>query len=197
MKSINLSDEQIIQDIIAGGNLRLKALQSIYQNKQLKGMVTAFVSKNKGSATDGQDVFHDGMIILDQNVRNGKFRGESPLNGYLYSICRFVWMNQMRKQAHTVHVEILPQADDAAPVETPEGIILDEERKGVLNKLMRTIGERCSSILELWKLSYSMEEIAQTLGFSSADMARKAKYRCHVALLEQIKTNPQWESLLR
>ena len=55
---------------------------------------------------------------------------------------------------------------------------------------------KLQQILELWKLSYSMEEIAETLGFSSPDMARKAKYRCHVSLLEIIRNNPHVEQLL-
>lgn len=197
MKPNNQTDERIISDILAGGRKRMEALQTIYKNRQLRDMVSSFIKNNKGNAEDGQDIFHDGMIALDQNIRNGKFRGESPLDGYLYSICRFLWMNQLRKKTRTVTMETLPQADDAPPVETPEGIFLDEERKDALNRLMEKIGERCSKILELWKLSYSMEEIAELLGFSSAGMARKAKYRCHASLLEQIKNNPQWASLLR
>jgi RNA polymerase sigma factor (sigma-70 family) len=197
MTSITQADARIISDILAGGQSRMEALRIIYQNRKLKDMVSAFVKNNKGSAEDGQDVFHDGIIILDQNIRAGKFRGESPLDGYLYSICRFAWMNRMRKQARTVYVETPPTADEAPAATSPEAIILDEERKNVLNRLMSSIGERCAKILELWKLSYSMEEIAEQLGFSSADMARKAKYRCHLALLEQIKSNPHWEALLR
>jgi len=197
MESIKATNEQVINDILAGGVLRMKAIQAIYQNLQLKNMVIAYVQKNQGRFEDGQDIFHDGIIILDQNIRNGKFRGDAPIEGYLYSICRFAWMNRLRKEGRTIHTDEPPLPADAEAVHTPEGILLDEERRAVLARLMETIGERCSRILELWKLSFSMEEIAEKLGYSSAGMARKAKHRCHVALLEQIKTNPQWASLLR
>lgn len=196
MKSVQ-NDENAIADIVAGGSRRTKALQLIYQNRALRDMVNAFVRNNKGNETDAQDVFHDAMIILDQNVRNGKFRGEAPLNGYMYSICRFVWMNRMRKQSHTVLPETMPPDEGAEPADAADMRLLDEERRDVLGQLLNTIGERCRKILELWKLSYSMEEIAEQLGFSSADMARKAKYRCHVSLLEQVKNNPKWGDMLR
>jgi RNA polymerase sigma factor (sigma-70 family) len=197
MKSIHANDDNTIADIVAGGSRRTRALQLIYQNKALRDMVNAFVRNHRGNETDAQDVFHDAMIILDQNVRNGKFRGESPLNGYFYSICRFVWMNRMRKQAHTVLPETMPADEGSEPADAADIRLLDEERQNVMGQLLNTIGERCRKILELWKLSYSMEEIAEQLGFSSSDMARKAKYRCHVALLEQVKNNPKWGEMLR
>ena len=158
-------------------------------------MLSALVRNDQGDATDGQHMFHEGMIALDRNIREGKFRGEAPLKGYLYSICRFLWMNQLRKQAHTSTVAEMPLSTEPDLL-TPEVTMITEERKDLLNRLLNELGERCRQILELWKLSYSMEEIAETLGFSSSDMARKAKYRCHVSLLEVIQKNPHVERLL-
>ncbi len=94
-------------------------------------------------------------------------------------------------------LNIPPPDEGAEPADAADMRLLDEERRDVLGQLLNTIGERCRKILELWKLSYSMEEIAEQLGFSSADMARKAKYRCHVSLLEQVKNNPKWGDMLR
>ena len=104
-------------------------------------------------------------------------------------------MNQLRKQAHTSSVAEMPLSNEPDTL-TPEVTLVTEERKTVLNRLLQELGERCQQILELWKLSYSMEEIAVSLGFSSSDMARKAKYRCHVSLLEIIRKNPHVEQLL-
>ncbi|MBL7781009.1 MAG: sigma-70 family RNA polymerase sigma factor [Saprospiraceae bacterium] len=195
MKKPDFTDEQLVAAISAGGQARETALKAIYDDGDLKRMVAAFVRNHQGNATDGQDMFHEGMIVLDRNIREGKFRGEAPVKGYLYSICRFLWMNQLRKQAHTSSVAEVPIAHEPDHL-TPEIALMTEERKGVLNRLLKELGERCQQILELWKLSYSMEEIAETLGFSSPDMARKAKYRCHVSLLEIIRNNPHVEQLL-
>lgn len=195
MKKPDFTDEQLVAAISAGGQAREIALKAIYDDGDLKRMVAAFVRNHQGNATDGQDMFHEGMIVLDRNIREGKFRGEAPVKGYLYSICRFLWMNQLRKQAHTSSVAEVPIAQEPDHL-TPEIALMTEERKGLLNRLLKELGERCQQILELWKLSYSMEEIAENLGFSSPDMARKAKYRCHVSLLELIRNNPHVEQLL-
>lgn len=190
-----LSDEQLITAIQQGGKARESALRDIYRDTNLQRMVTAYVRNNRGDATEGQDIFHEGIIVLDRNIREGKFRGESPVKGYLYSICRFLWMNQMRKLSHAKPVAEVP-IENETDFETPEIQVVAQERKDLLNRLLGELGERCQRILELWKLSYSMEEIAETLGFSSADMARKAKYRCHLSLLEIIRQNPSLTPML-
>lgn len=195
MKKPDLTDEQLVAAIAAGGAGRETALKAIYEDNDLKRMVAAYVRNHQGNATDGQDMFQEGIIALDRNIREGKFRGEAPVKGYLYSICRFLWMNQLRKQAHTSTVAEMPPPKESDTV-TPELTMITEERKDMLDRLLQELGERCQKILELWKLSYSMEEIAETLGFSSSDMARKAKYRCHVSLLDIIQKNPHVERLL-
>ena len=193
-----LSDDLLIRDIASGGTARHKAIQEVYDNPELKKMVAAFVRNHGGNAEDGLDVFHEGIIVLDRNLREGKFRGETSLSGYLYSICRFVWMNQARRQARITHTDQMPEPTPGESAAlTPDRLLMDEERSAALNQLLNTIGERCRRILELWKLSYSMEEIAEKEGLSSAEMAKKAKYRCHVALLEKIRQNPNWEQLIR
>ncbi|MBX2929508.1 MAG: sigma-70 family RNA polymerase sigma factor [Saprospiraceae bacterium] len=183
------TEQSLVASILQGGNARQTAIRFIYEDKDLRQMVIRFVNKNRGNDEDGQDMFHEGIIVLDRNIREGKFRGEAPLKGYLYSICRFLWMNRMRKQSHTDTVAEMPVTAEV-DTESPEVIFVSEERKAVLNRLLDEVGERCRKILELWKLSYSMEEIAEKLDFSSAAMARKAKYRCHISLMELVQKNP-------
>ncbi len=185
-----LNDEAIAAAIRNGGTERQAGLRALYDDKELRSKVFAHVRNHHGNQEDGQDIWQEALIVLDRNVREGKFRQETSVKGYLFSICRFLWMNQLRKKAHTTLVEDIPRYEQPDP-ETPELTLLDEERKSVLNRLLESLGERCRKILELWKLSFSMEEIAEQLGYSSPGMARKAKYRCQQSLLELIQQSPQ------
>lgn len=194
MQQTDWTDEKLLKDIASGGRARQDALRAIYADTELKRKVIQHVRNRQGNAEDGQDMFHEGIIVLDRNVREGKFRGEAPLKGYLYSICRFLWMNQLRKNAHTNPVAEVPHPNEPDEY-TPEIALITGERKALLNRLLDQLGERCRNILELWKLSYSMEEIAGKLGFSSPDMARKAKYRCHLNLMELVTQNPELREL--
>ncbi len=191
-----LNDSALVAAIRKGGSEREAALRTLYGDGELKAKSVAYVRNNNGNAEDGQDVWQESIIALDRNIRQGKFREDAPLRGYLFSICRFVWMNQLRKKAHTTLVEELP-IQSAPDPETPELTMMDEERKGLLNQLLDKLGDRCRKILELWKLSYSMEEIAEMLGFSSEAMARKAKYRCQQSLMELVQQSPDLKTMLR
>ena len=195
MQTSQWTDDQFLAAINGGGLQRQAALRAIYDDHELKRKVMQFVRNRQGNADDGQDMFHEGIIVLDRNIREHRFRGEAPLKGYLYSICRFLWMNQLRKQAHTTQGAETMLANE--PDEhTPELTLLTQERKDLLNSLLSQLGERCQRILELWKLSYSIKEIAAAIGFTSADMARKAKYRCHLSLVELVQQNPDMQKVL-
>ncbi len=196
MQASQWTDDLLLTAINGGASQRQTALRVIYGDNELKRKVIQFVRNRQGNADDGQDMFHEGIIVLDRNIREGRFRGEAPLKGYLYSICRFLWMNQLRKNAHTTQGAETTLANEPDEY-TPEITLIAQERKDLLNNLLQQLGERCQRILELWKLSYSMEEIADSLGFSSADMARKAKYRCHLNLVELVQKNPEMQKVLK
>lgn len=190
------TDSELITAIKAGGTQRQRAIRYIYNNKGFSQKIIQFVKNNSGNLQDGQDAFHEGIIVLDRNIRQDKFRGESALSSYLYSICRFHWMNQIRKKAKVDYTEDQQRLDEVE-IENPENMMMGDERKTMLEKILSQLGERCQKILHLWKLSYSMEEIAEKLGFSSAAMARKNKYRCHKSLMKYLEENPEERDFLK
>ena len=85
--------------------------------------MVAFVKKNSGNHEEGVEIFHEGIIALDANVRNGKFRGESSIQGYLFSICRFIWFNKIRKNKRVELTDDMTRLDQVN-LETPESISL-------------------------------------------------------------------------
>ena len=196
MNAVNYSDSEIVEAIKSGGRGRQDVIRFLYKQNDLKTKIIQFVQRNSGNFQDGQDMFHEGIIVMDRNIRQDKFKMESSVNGYIFSICRFLWMNQIRKQGKMTLTEDNTRLDEVEE-STPETQLFDEEQKNVLRKLMSQLGERCQKILELWKLSYSMDEIATELKFSSAAMARKNKYRCQKSLMDIVGKNPELVAGLR
>jgi len=154
-----------------------------------------YITANQGDAERAKDIFHDGMIIFDRNIQEGKFRGEGSPEGYLYSICRFLWMKALEKEGRMVLKDDDGLLEDIAPLD-PEDMIIEKEKEHLLDKIIARLGERCKKLLELWKLSYSMDEIAGILNFSSAAMARKNRYRCHQRLMKLLKQQPHLLEML-
>ena len=53
------------------------------------------------------------------------------------------------------------------------------------------------NLLNLYKLSYSMDEIAQNIGLSSPEMAKKEVYRCRERLRNQLNSQSEILTMLR
>jgi len=193
---MNNTDKDLVDNIIKGGAARQKAIKEIYHWQDARAKVISFVKRNSGNDADGEDIYQEGIITLDRNIREQKFRGDSTLSLYLFATCRFLWMNQMRKNQR-VQLEADSTAMDMPITETPELTIINKERQANLKQFLNQLGEKCQKILQMWQLSYSMTEIAAAMGLSSEKMARKSKYRCQQSLIKIIQSKEGWQDLLR
>ena len=193
---MNSTDKKLVTDILSGGSARQRAIKEIYLWQDLRGKVISFVRQNSGNEADGQDIYQEGIIVLDRNIREQKYRGDSTLSLYLFATCRFIWMNQMRKNQR-LNLEADATTMDRPTDETPEFTFIAKEKREILAKLLSQLGEKCQKILEMWQLSYSMTEIAASMGLKNEKMARKSKYRCHQALMKIIKSKEGWRDELR
>lgn len=188
-------NNQIVDLIKAGGTERQKAIALIYRDPKLKNQIVDFVKKNNGSQEDGIDIFHEGIIAFDDNIRKDKYRGEGDVKGYLYSICRFIWLNKLKRNKRIVYTPENETLDDII-YDTPESISLVDEQKKILDLLLDQLGDKCKQILEMWKLSYSMEEIAQKVELKNAGVARRQRYKCYQKLLKLLDKHPKIKLLL-
>jgi RNA polymerase sigma factor (sigma-70 family) len=190
------SDAIIIEHIKAGGAKRQKAISLIYKDKKLKNQIVQFVANNSGSQDEGIDIFHEGIIAFDANVRNNKYKGTGKLKGYLYATCRFLWLNRLKRDKKMVYTSENSELDQVS-LETPEHLSMKEEQKEIIHQLLSRLGEKCQKILELWKLSYSMEEIAVEAGLKNAGVARRQRYNCYQKLLQEIDKKPNLRNVLK
>ncbi len=191
-----MTDSQLIEAIKAGGTSRLRAIRYIYIDWGLRSKIIQLVRSYGGNQQDGEDIYHEGLIVLDRNIRQDKFRGDSAIKSYLYSICRLLWMNQIRKNAK-INLTADHQTMDQDNWESPEAVYLSDERRNLLATALSQLNERCKRILELWKLSYSMEEIARELDLSNATIAKKNRYRCHKRLIKILEEQPTFTKSLK
>ncbi len=67
---------------------------------------------------------------------------------------------------------------------------MSNETKDLLGQILSRLGEKCEKILELWKLSYSMEEIADKVGLLNAGVARRQRYNCYQKLMNLLEKEP-------
>ena len=182
----HLDDTTLVAYIRGTTAQRDTALSTFFSDRALRNIVINHVRQHGGNDADGEDTFQDTMILFDRNIREGRFEGKSALRTYFMAIAKWQWHNRQR-QHRTVELQAIEQGEKIPSVEIK---VLSDERKQLIEQALGQIGERCKAMLTLYKQSYNNEEIAQTFGLSSADMAKKETYRCRLRLKAYIQSQP-------
>jgi RNA polymerase sigma factor (sigma-70 family) len=136
--------------------------------------VRDFVKRNSGSDQDAIDLFQDTLVIFHRNLLEGKFRGESTINTYLFSISRNLWFKELdRKQKYTV----LPETFEDSPATEDCDVYLINEK--IVTLLLKELKAECRDILvEYYFNQKSMNELKEIFGVNSVQAAKNKKYRC-------------------
>lgn len=173
---------------------RDRALGAIYKDNKEK--VCSFVLSNSGNEDEAKDVFQEAVIAFYENVRDGKFKGESAISTYLYSITRFKWLNQIKKDTtRKVHQESVEQDPFT---ESPLAILIEGERKAGVLIVLEQLGMSCKKLLiENIYHGASMKEIAKNGSYSSEQIVRNKKYKCLQKLKELIRAKPALIKVLK
>jgi RNA polymerase sigma factor (sigma-70 family) len=184
---INTTDEEWVKAIQSDKAAREDALAFFFKHSTLRKTVFDYVRSNDGSDADAKDVFQDTLILFDRNIRAGKFQAKSTLFTYFIGIAKWRWLALKRQKSKTESTNHFAEIE----IQGVDYQYFEKEKKELLESVLRQIGEKCKTLLTYYKLSYSMEEIAQQYGLSSAEMAKKETYRCREKLKNYLNQHPQ------
>lgn len=194
MSNTNWTDEALIAGIQNGGSAREEALKRIYLKPGLRETVFRHVYEHGGSREDAQDIFQESLVLFDRNLREGRFEGKSALSTYFVAIAKWRWVTVRRQQGR--YTDISPAQHDET-VDSPEAETIRGEYRELFQEALGQIGDRCRELLKLYQLEHSMDEIAQLMQYSNADVAKKEAYRCRMRFRELLETNPAFAVLLK
>ncbi len=189
------TDAQILQHL--GSNSEKDytlALKALY--KTHFGSIQYLINKNGGTEDDAKDIFQDGIVVLFNQVRQGKLELSCSIKTYLYSICRNQWLTKLRKNKRIVQMddklEFIPIKD------TVYENILESEQSQVISGLLDKMGEECRSILKLFYFyRFGMTDIQDRLGLASEQVAKNKKMKCMKRLKNMVLTSNAYKAELR
>jgi RNA polymerase sigma factor (sigma-70 family) len=140
--------------------------------------VEKMIYRSGGSRHDAKDIYQEALIILYNKAKDENFRLTAKLSTYLFSVCRFLWMDETKKRGKMPTDKISEKNDPALEEDITKEV--EKERKLQLaEKAIASLGEKCREILRLCYFDKkSMGEIAKLLGYSSENTARNQKYKC-------------------
>jgi len=187
------SDEQILKGILRHDNL---ILQYIY--KQYYYKVNFFIKKNSGSEDDANDVFQEAIIVIYRKIKENDLVFEaSSFQGYLFSVCRFLWLKELEKRRIEKEKinDTMPYQEDLYDENLVE-LVNKNEKYGLYQKHFKTLSTDCQKLLQLFFEKVTLKEIASIMGYKSEKYAKKRKYKCKELLISRIKRDTEFKKIL-
>lgn len=184
----NLTDQEILEKIKSKSDPN-QAISQLYS--QHYGMLEHYIIQNSGSADDAADLIQEVMLVFVKLVSEEKYRGEASVKSFLYSICKNLWITELRKRKSTeARHERYEGKKDQLESDISAQISENENLKFVMD-LFDKLGEKCKQILTLFYFDeLPMKEICEKLEFSSEQVLRNKKYKCLQNLTDQVKSSP-------
>ncbi len=170
-----MTDTQLIELLTSEDNgLRNKGFSYLVERDYEP--VLSYVKRNSGNPEDAKDIFQEGLIALIRNIHNQSFRKTSSLKSYLYSICKNLWLQELRKMnRNTAEIETSTSEHD---LERNLASEFDEKLQVVRDKF-NTLGEECQKILVLFYYKKkSMKYLQELYQLGSTQAAKNKKSRC-------------------
>lgn len=184
-------NQQILEAIKAGKDD--KALNSLYT--EIYPKIESFILKNGGDTEEAADIFQDAVLIFYKQVKQGKFKEENPIAGFVFTVSRNLWYNRVKKKNR--NNDLTEHEYNIAEDRDVEGDLLTEEREKKINELLSHMEEKCKNILiDSIFNKLSMEEISEKMGFSSSDVAKTKNYKCKKKLIKVLQNNPEFKNLI-
>lgn len=146
--------------------------------------------RNNGSDADVSDVFQESIITLYRQISDNELNLTTDLKGYFFGIARNIWSAQLRKKSRNTEIEFDP----------PDEISDEESHNPLLERIVNRAFEKLSpdsqTILTLFSEGYSFAEIADMMNLKNETYARRKKYLSKEALIEHIKSDPEYKDYL-
>ncbi|HHH55252.1 MAG TPA: sigma-70 family RNA polymerase sigma factor [Bacteroidetes bacterium] len=186
-------DIGIIKAIQGSMQERNKVLTYLFEEAGWEQMIVAYVVNHGGTAEQGHFVASETLIAFDRNIRNNKFRKESSLKTYYYSIARNRWCSLLKKKGKSDECLSLDEKLNELFYEMEE---VSEERMKLIQTIAGLLGEECEKVFKLTANDMNRSDMAETLGLADAHIASKKLGRCRKRMSLLFKENPHlWDKI--
>lgn len=154
---------------------------------ELKSIITAIVRKwNWSDLGSVDDMAQDCFLKLLQNIRSGKFKGDSSLKTYIYAIARNTCIDyyKERKAVEFSDLDGIELADNSP---SPDARLIDMDERKLACRVLLSLPDDCR---QLWRTIFfgkrNYKQASELLGLSEGTVKRRM-WECRQAAREKLK----------
>lgn len=189
LRKEGFSDAALV-DNLSSGRESDDAIRFLY--REHFAFLSRYVLNNNGNEQDAEDIFQEVIVAFVNLVKAGKFRGESSVKTFLYSLNKNIWLNEIKRRGRAVAREEKYEKQHTERQEPTADVALEiSQTKAALMKTVDELGENCKKILLLFYFeNRSMKEILTALPYENEQVVRNKKSKCLKKLESLIAANP-------
>lgn len=177
------TDAELISSLV-GRSGSDNAVRVLY--REHFGLLSRYILNNSGNEQDAEDIFQEVMVAFISLVQAGRFRGESSIRTFLFSLNKNIWLNELKRRGRAMAREEKYEKQNGPGEITADIAIELQQTKDDLMKVINELGENCKKILLLFYFEErSMKEILEHLPYENEQVVRNKKSKC-LKKLEQI-----------
>lgn len=175
------TDKDVLEAIVQGGNQRLLALKTLFENTRIQKTIFSYIANVGGSQDDLREVMQETIIVFDNVVKSGKFNQKSAIETFMVGIAKNVWREILRKRGKYAFIDDMSKIQGVEENSADINIIHEEEEreKKQIQDLVQTVlgklSEHCQNVLALYINKTKMKEIAVIKGYTGPDAEQQAK----------------------
>ncbi len=181
------ADSQLLSLIRQGDERLLNQLYGDFRDRFLRWAMGRYQCVED----DAAEVYQKAFTILYFNIKNEKVTElTSSIETYLYGIGKNVFRERFKDKFNKVD-----SMDEHFEFKEMDMSIIDKHhqvhQKQTLHSLLIELGDPCKKVLTLYYFKkYSMESIAEAVGYKNDLVAKKKKYQCLKGLRKLVGSKP-------
>ncbi len=182
------SDAALVEELRQPAKMN-GAIEFIY--KEYYSLLENYIINNNGSKDDAADIIQETIIAFIEIVEANKFRSESSIKSFLFSITRNLWLTELRKRSSADNRnKIFEKSKDTTEQEVVHHLIR-REHFSTIRQLFEKLGDKCKQLLTLvYYEDLSMNDIIKMMpGYQNEQVLRNKKYKCMKQLENMIGDN--------
>ena len=184
----SFSEAELLANLQSGKNIN-DSIRVIY--KDHFEQLSWFVMNNSGNRHDAEDIFQEVIVGFISAVQKNKFRGESSIKTFLYSMNKHAWLNELKKRGRTMQRELNYGKDQDKEEPDAGHFIVHQEARTQVIAVVDQLGETCKKILLMFYYeNLSIKEILEKTEYETEQVVRNKKYKCLKQLEQMLNEKP-------